>query len=92
MEKNVKDRKLVIGKESTAIMKAMALFMVIVAHYYRFYSRGSKLSALSSIGFFGAAVFAFLSGYGVTRSYNEKGFGGVDCKKTEKNIHSIFDY
>ena len=71
-----RDRTLVIGKESTAIMKAIALFMVIVAHYYRFCASKSRLSALSSIGFFGAAVFAFLSGYGVTKSYNANGFGG----------------
>lgn len=82
-EKNV--RILEIGKESTAIMKAVAFFMVIVAHYYRFYSNGSRLSALGSMGFFGAAVFAFLSGYGVMKSYNANGFGvGWIGKKLRK--------
>lgn len=89
-EKNVRDRMLVIGKENTAIMKAIAFFMVIVAHYYRFYSSESRFSALSSIGYFGAAIFAFLSGYGVVKSYNANGFRNGWIKKKFVKIYIPF--
>lgn len=72
---NIKNKILEIGKESSIVLKAVAIIMVMVGHYYRFYDIESKLSKLSFIGFFGASIFAFLSGYGVTRSYNAKGFG-----------------
>lgn len=45
------------------ILKLMAIFMVVVSHYYRFFNSTSSLVILKSIGFFGAALFAFFSGY-----------------------------
>lgn len=44
-------------------LKIIAISMVVVAHYFRFFEPTSYLSGLKSIGFFGAALFAFLSGY-----------------------------
>lgn len=48
---------------NVCILKWIAISMVIVAHYYRFYEKTSAISHLKSIGYFGAALFAFLSGY-----------------------------
>lgn len=45
------------------IIKVIAILMVIVSHYYRFFSPESSANGLKSIGFFGASLFAFLSGY-----------------------------
>lgn len=45
------------------VLKVMAICMVVVSHYYRFFDTTSSLAGLKSIGFFGAALFAFLSGY-----------------------------
>ena len=48
---------------NVCILKWIAISIVIVAHYYRFYEKTSAISHLKSIGYFGAALFAFLSGY-----------------------------
>lgn len=45
------------------ILKVLAITMVITSHFYRFFYTDSPLYFLKSIGFFGAALFAFLSGY-----------------------------
>lgn len=45
------------------VLKIIAILMVVVAHYFRFFEPTSRLSGLKSVGFFGAALFAFLSGY-----------------------------
>ena len=64
-----------ISKTSTNILKCCASILIIVSHYYRYCENNSTLFALSSMGFFGAALFAFLSGYGVAVSYANNGFG-----------------
>lgn len=65
-----------ISKEQTQILKGTAILLVIVGHYYRYADTTSIFSGvISSIGFLGAALFAFLSGYGVQRSYMLNGFG-----------------
>jgi hypothetical protein len=47
----------------------------MTAHYYRYADVESPLSFIGHFGFFGAAMFAFLSGYGVCISYQRKGIG-----------------
>lgn len=60
--------------EVTNVLKCFAFIIVIISHYFRYYAPNSTFSFLSSSGFFGAALFAFLSGYGVTVSFVNKGF------------------
>lgn len=57
------------------VLKIIAISMVVVAHYFRFFEPTSHLNGLKSIGFFGAALFAFLSGY-LADINNGKVFGG----------------
>ena len=45
----------------------------MIAHYYRYADTESSLAFVGHFGFFGAALFAFLSGYGVCISYQKKG-------------------
>jgi len=56
-------------------LKFYAIMIVIISHYFRYADVESKLHFLASIGFFGASLFAFLSGYGVTASYLKNGIG-----------------
>ena len=65
-----------ISITETNRLKFWAIMMVIVSHYYRFADSNSPFHFFSSIGFFGASLFAFLSGYGVSVSYMKKGIGG----------------
>lgn len=71
----MKDKLLYID---VCVLKIIAILMVVVAHYYRFFSPTSHLGGLKSIGFFGAALFAFLSGY-LADINNEKVFRGGGC-------------
>lgn len=57
------------------VLKIIAILMVVVAHYFRFFEPTSRLSGLKSVGFFGAALFAFLSGY-LANINSEKVWGG----------------
>ena len=45
------------------ILKIIAILMVVISHYYRFFEQTSPASGLKSVGFFGASLFAFTSGY-----------------------------
>ena len=45
----------------------------MTAHYYRYADTGASLAFVGHFGFFGAALFAFLSGYGTCISYQKKG-------------------
>ncbi|WP_143461887.1 acyltransferase family protein [Levilactobacillus enshiensis] len=60
-------------KLSTSL-KGFAILIVIFSHYYRYIAVTSLLHPLYHFGFLGAALFAFLSGYGVFMSYSRKGF------------------
>lgn len=71
----MKDKLLYID---VCALKIIAISMVVVAHYFRFFEPTSHLSGLKSIGFFGAALFAFLSGY-LAAINNEKVFRGGGC-------------
>lgn len=51
-------------------IKFIAIFLVLVGHYFK---ESTSLNFLHSVGFFGAALFAFLSGYGIMISYLTKG-------------------
>lgn len=93
MGNNIKETPtLSINKNSTNLMKAIGTFMVIVSHYFRYYSVHSFFSFLSSMGYFGAALFACLSGYGVAASYEDSGFSvyGVWLGKKVKKIYLPF--
>lgn len=68
----MKDKLLYID---VCALKIIAISMVVVAHYFRFFEPTSYLRGLKSIGFFGAALFAFLSGY-LADINNEKVFMG----------------
>ena len=45
------------------ILKVLAILLVVVSHYFRFFATESNMAKMKSIGFFGAALFSFLSGY-----------------------------
>lgn len=72
MEKDSQTRHL-ISLRSTNLLKFFAILVVMTAHYYRYADTESPLAVLGHFGFFGAALFAFLSGYGVCISYKRKG-------------------
>lgn len=55
-------------------LKALAILLVLVGH---FFGKADVLHGLHSVGFFGAALFAFLSGYGTTISYLNKGIPDI---------------
>lgn len=55
-------------------IKFIAIFLVLVGHYFK---ESTSFNFLHSIGFFGAALFAFLSGYGIMISYSTKGISDL---------------
>lgn len=60
----------------TNILKGIAILIVMLGHYFRYAYTDSVFSGVGySIGYFGAALFAFLSGFGIYLSYEKKGFG-----------------
>lgn len=52
-----------LSYKNVCVMKWIAILMIIISHYYRFFAEEIAISPLKSIGYFGAALFAFLSGY-----------------------------
>lgn len=74
----MKDKLLYID---VCILKVVAILMVVIGHYYRFFDAQSPLNGLKSIGFFGAALFAFLSGYLV--EINSEKITGETVRKLE---------
>ena len=67
-------KTLSLEQRQTQILKGIAILFVLVGHYYRYANINSSFSFLRSIGYFGAALFAFLSGYGIHTSYKNRGF------------------
>lgn len=63
MKYEINTRKEKLLYIDVCVIKIIAILMVVVAHYFRFFEPNSRLSGLKSIGFFGAALFAFISGY-----------------------------
>lgn len=61
------------SREKTEILKGIAILIVIVGHYFRYTNLNNNLKIVGHIGFFGAALFAFVSGYGIMSSYEAKG-------------------
>lgn len=66
-----------LNRETCNGLKIVAIFMVIISHWYRYVECDSALGALKSLGVFGASLFAFLSGYGINSSYLAKGIRGL---------------
>lgn len=62
-----------ISKNMTNSIKAFAIIVVVIGHYARF--KENPLPILSDTAYFGAAIFAFLSGYGTIVAYKDKGIG-----------------
>ena len=56
-----------IDKEKTDVIKGIAILIVVLGHYARFMS--SPIPIASHVPYFGAALFAFMSGYGTMLSY-----------------------
>ncbi|WP_340851686.1 acyltransferase family protein [Ligilactobacillus salivarius] len=61
-------------KNDTSIVKGMAILIVIVSHWYRYVAIDAPLHFIYHFGFYGAALFSFMSGYGVYKSYVNRGF------------------
>ena len=63
---------MIINKEKSNYMKAIAILMVIGEHLInRYFKTGEFLCNIMGTG--GVAIFLILSGYGITVSYNQKG-------------------
>lgn len=76
--------------QGTKFLKGFAILLVVISHWYRFFDKDSPLSFLYHFGFFGAALFAFLSGYGVYVSYSQKGFYRKYLYKKFCNVYLPF--
>lgn len=74
-KKNLKEENTCLCIETCNCLKAVAVLFVLIGHYYRYAEIISVSGVFRSIGFFGASLFAFLSGYGTCISYLCKGFG-----------------
>lgn len=61
-------------KNDTSIVKGIAILIVMVSHWYRYVAIDAPLHFIYHFGFYGAALFSFMSGYGVYKSYANRGF------------------
>lgn len=61
-------------KNDTSIVKGIAILIVIISHWYRYAAVESRFHFIYHLGFYGAALFSFMSGYGVYKSYVNRGF------------------
>lgn len=59
-----------IDIKTTDVIKAVAILIVVLGHYARF--KEDPVPLVSHLPFFGAALFAFMSGYGTAVSYIDK--------------------
>lgn len=78
------------SKSKSDLLKVCAIFFVVTAHYYRYVNNSSCFSFFYHFGFYGAALFAFLSGWGVYYSYEKKGFYEFWMVKKLVNIYIPF--
>lgn len=63
--------KHIISKNETNALKGIAIIIVVLGHFARF--SGSSIPLASHVSYYGAALFAFLSGYGTLISYIDHG-------------------
>lgn len=69
--------KLTITKELTAELKGIAILMVIIGHLSQIFGT----SFLNYMGAFGVGIFLFISGYGLTLSFESKGLDNFFKKR-----------
>ena len=62
-----------IDRQTTNIIKSIAILIVVLGHYARF--KNAPLPLASHIPYFGAALFSFISGYGTMLAYQDKKIG-----------------
>lgn len=61
-----------ISKEDTQLLKGLAILMVIVEHL----GQVLHIAALNPLGPIGVCLFLFISGYGLSYSYEKNGRNG----------------
>lgn len=76
--------------DKTKYLKGFAILLVLISHFYRYADTESIFSFLGHIGFFGAALFSFLSGYGLYASYEKKGIYSGWLVKKILNVYIPF--
>ncbi|MCI8527875.1 MAG: acyltransferase [Lachnospiraceae bacterium] len=72
--KLVSDKEQVIERDETIVLKALAVLIVLISHYYRYTKHVGVETLLVSSGYLGASIFCVLSAYGCTKSFFSKGF------------------
>lgn len=59
----------IISRQTGSLLKGMAIIMIIVQHLDQAY----KIGFINPLGPIGVFIFLFMSGYGLTYSYNKSG-------------------
>lgn len=77
----VKTEKLEIDKETSTVLKGIAILLVILTHYPKDALTGTMFNGL---GGWGVSIFLFLSGYGLYLSYSKNGLKNYWIKKLKK--------
>lgn len=72
-----------LSKEESDFCKGIALIFITLSHLPRVMGGGN---ALNPLGYFGVAVFLFLSGYGLRKSYDKVGLKGFWGKRIKRII------
>lgn len=70
-----------LDKDSTDMMKGMAILCVVLCHYMGTFGQG--ITVFTPLGGIGVAIFLILSAYGLNESWNQ---GGV--RLVEKTYYS----
>lgn len=76
-----KANRLELDKETSIILKGIAIFLIILTHYPKNAIIGTMFNGL---GGWGVSIFLFLSGYGLFVSYSKNGLKRYWIKKLKK--------
>lgn len=70
-----------LERRDTKIIKGLAIIFVIVGHVFLMLGNTSCISKIASLG---VSLFLFVSGYGLVKSYEKKGFNRFFINKINK--------
>ena len=79
LQQTHKNTPLIISFNASSALKGLAILLVLICHIGNLYT-----NLFTPLGGVGVAIFLFLSGYGVSASYDKKGIKFFWLKKTIK--------
>ena len=81
---NFQEKSFLLSIEETISLKGISIIIIIIGHYCRYTNQSGLFTLFGKVGYLGAAVFFFLSGYGIVKSFNKNAFRNYFRDKMHK--------